>query len=69
MTPKPLATSWRDQPLELLRDRPRDLTYRTISNDTGLPETWILGFAIGRSDNPGVVYVETLFNYLSNRKA
>lgn len=63
------ATGWRDTTRQLLNERPRSLDYDRIAADTGLTVAWLRSFARGTSDNPGVVYVETLFVYLSNYKA
>lgn len=63
------ATGWRDQTRQLLNERPRSLNYDRIAKDTGLTVAWLRAFATGTSDNPGVVYVETLFIYLTNYKA
>lgn len=61
------ATGWRDQTRQLLNDRPQWLKYDQISTDTGLTVAWLRDFASGKTENPGVVYVETLFIYLSNK--
>uniref|UniRef100_A0AAU6VZU6 Endonuclease n=1 Tax=Pseudomonas phage Pavpe01 TaxID=3138545 RepID=A0AAU6VZU6_9VIRU len=62
------ATGWRDQTRQLLKNRPRTLAYETIAAETGLSVPWLRAFAAEQSDNPGVVYVETLYVYLSNYK-
>jgi len=59
-----LITGWRDETRQLLLNRPRNLEYKTIADETGLSVAWIRAFAVGQSDNPGVVFVETLYVYL-----
>jgi hypothetical protein len=54
--------------LKLLRDRPRTLSIRRIAEETGLPEAWLWSFNSDRNSNPGVVFVETLYRYLSKRE-
>jgi hypothetical protein len=52
---------------ELLRNRPRTITYAHIEQDTKLNRAWLVEFSSGRSDHCSVVYVETLYEYLSGR--
>jgi hypothetical protein len=52
---------------ELLRNRPRTITYAHIEQATGLNRNWLVEFVQGRSDHCSVVYVEKLYEYLSQR--
>lgn len=61
------APKLRDKVLELLRERPRSMTYKKIAEDTDIPEGWLKVFAGGNIDDPSVNRVETLYNYLSGQ--
>lgn len=63
-----LSTTLRDETRRLLRDRPRRLSLRVIAQDTGLNLRWLQDFSTGVSDHPSVVYVQTLYEYLSGKK-
>lgn len=54
-----------DRTLQLVRERPRTLTYEQIANDTGLKVSWLEALASGRIPDPGVRKVETLYAYLN----
>ena len=64
-----LLTSWRDEARNLLENRHRKVTYQKISDDTGLPVSWLKHFAMGILEDPGVNRIETLTEYLNARKA
>ena len=57
----------RDRALELLANRPRDMTLKHIADTTGLPEAWLKLFARDKIADPSVNRVETLYNYLSEK--
>jgi len=59
-----------DETLALLRDRPSDLSYRRIAEETGLGIWWLQMLARTNGTNdPGVKRVETLHRYLVGQKA
>lgn len=62
-----LPSRLRDRTLELVQERHKSLTYKTISEQTGLKEAWVEAFAQERIANPGVRYVETLYIYLTRQ--
>jgi hypothetical protein len=62
-----MQTTLRDKTLELVRDRPRRLTYKELEKQTGLPYLWIQHFAQERYHDPSVNRVETLYTFLSGR--
>lgn len=62
------GTKLRDETLYLMRYRPVILTQIQIAKDTGLTVDWLSKFQNGKIDNPGVVYVEILNEYLKNYK-
>lgn len=59
------ATKWRDDTHIALLNRPRTLTLDRIAMDTGLSRDWLAHFSAGKSKDPGICKVETLFNYLN----
>jgi hypothetical protein len=63
-----IKTSLRDKTLEMLQNRSVKLTFTQISKETGLNETWIGAFHQNRVPNPGVNFVQTLYEYLSKRQ-
>ena len=63
-----MDTSLRDRTLELLRDRNKLVTFRTIQNETKIKEDWLAKFSQGLIDNPSVNKIQTLYNYLSGHK-
>lgn len=54
-----------DRTLELVRNRPVTLTYEELAKRTGLNVYWIRLFARGKIDNPGVVHVCRLYEFLA----
>jgi hypothetical protein len=52
--------------LHLVRNRPRHLTYKVISNDTGLPIQFLQDLMGSRIKSPGVTRIETLYNYFAS---
>ena len=63
---KQILTTWRDEALTLLRNRPAWLGLEEIAQATGLSLGWLKAFAQGRSQEPSVNRVETLLRYLKN---
>jgi len=61
-------TSLRDETRRLVKERPRSLSLRTIAADTGLNIRWLEQFRDGGSPNPGVCFVQTLYEYLTQRQ-
>ena len=59
------STSLLEQTLQLVRNRPRSMTYDHIAAETGLKKTWLEAFAAGRIPDPGVRKVEALHAFLS----
>lgn len=57
-------TTFRDNTRTLLLNRPASLTIATIAKDINVSTAWLNMFARGKIDNPGVVTIETLHNYL-----
>jgi hypothetical protein len=59
----------RDTALHLLANRPVSLGMKTISEDVGISESWLRTFEAGKIDNPGVVTIENLIDYLRKYNA
>jgi hypothetical protein len=53
---------------DMLRDRPRHVTLRKISDDTGLSYPFLAHMSVNAMDDPGVNKIQTLYEYLSGRK-
>lgn len=51
--------------LTMLSDRPRDVSYKDISDKLNLPEPWIKAVATGQIKDPSVNRIEMLYEYLS----
>lgn len=62
-----IKTTLRDETLRLLADRPARITFKRISKDTGLPESWLSMFGNGSINDPSVNRIETLYEYLTGR--
>jgi hypothetical protein len=54
--------------LELLRNRPRTQTLRVISDDTSLPEGWLVSILCKPCLSPSVDRIEVLYEYLSSKR-
>jgi predicted transcriptional regulator len=52
----------------MLEATPRSLKAKDIAKATGLSEAWLSRFHAGKIPNPGVVQVQTLYDYLAARK-
>lgn len=61
-------TGWRDYTYALLQNRNVQITFKKISEDTGIPEEWLSSFSRNRMVNPGVNTIQTLCEYLSNKE-
>ncbi len=62
-----LVTTWRDDALWKLRNRPKFLSLKKISDDTGIPYEWLKKFIrVGSIEDPSVNTVQTLLEYLNN---
>ena len=59
-----------EKTIELLKNRPRDKTLKSISEDTGINLSWLRSFGQGRikDKGPSVFTVEKLYEYLSGQK-
>lgn len=62
-----IKTTLRDRTLSLLQDRPARVSLKLISEETGLPESWLSMFGQGNIDDPSVNRIETLYEYLSGQ--
>jgi hypothetical protein len=63
MIEQPDAASFCDRTLQLVRNRPRTVTYDTLAEATGLKASWIEAFACNRIPDPGVRKVEKLYAF------
>lgn len=52
---------------ELLRARPRDLTYERIATEAELPLEFVRRLAQERAKHPSVIYVERLYVFLAGK--
>lgn len=50
--------------MKLLRERPRSMTLKMISDDTGLPEGWLISIQSHPELRPNIDRVEWLLRYL-----
>lgn len=62
------CTEMRDKTLVLLRNRPEWMTFSKIAGETGLAVSWLSAFRNGKIENPGVNFIETLYNYLTTMR-
>jgi transcriptional regulator with XRE-family HTH domain len=58
------GSAMKDIALKLLIDRPRNITYLDIANETGITVSWLRLFARNKIDEPGLSKIERLTNYL-----
>jgi len=56
-----------DEARDLLKRRPRTMTYAEIEKDTGIKESWLKAFACGNLENPSFITIESLVKYLSGK--
>ncbi len=62
-----MAYSLKEKTQILLNDRPRKLTLKDISADTGLSKHWLQKFSGKCIPHPSVDRVEKLYNYLNGK--
>lgn len=62
------STSWRDETISLLRNRPASLTTDMIAEQLGVTRSWLNLLVAGKIQNPGVVHIENLNKFLSEYK-
>lgn len=62
------VTTWRDKTRELLNNRPVSLTIEQIAKELNVSAAWIRMFARNKIENPGIVTVQTLNEFLKNYK-
>lgn len=60
------STKLRDETRELLVNRPAVLAISKIAEETEISESWLNTFARGAIENPGVVTICKLNEYLTN---
>jgi GTP-sensing pleiotropic transcriptional regulator CodY len=60
--------SWRDETISLLKNRPASLTTQTIADELGLTKSWVNLMAAGKIENPGVIHVQKLNEFLKAYK-
>lgn len=53
---------------QLVKDRPRGLTIEELAAKANVSTTWLSSFIAGKTPNPGVNQIETLFNLLSDEE-
>ena len=53
--------------LSLLKNRPRAMSYRDITVNTGIDDQWLVRFSTGRTPNPKIVELERLYKFLSGK--
>lgn len=53
--------------VQLLQDRPEDLTILKIQEATGLPFHWLTKMAANQIPNPSVNRVQRLYEYLAGK--
>lgn len=58
----------RDKTLQLLRDRSATITLADVAEGSKLSLAWIKSFHLGKLKHPSVVHIETLYDYLSDKK-
>jgi hypothetical protein len=63
-----LQTSLREQTLHLLQNRNVQLTLKKIAEDTGIKESWLSMFQLGKIEKPSADFIQTLYEYLAKEK-
>lgn len=61
-----LSTKLRDETRDLLCNRPASLSIGQIARDLEIAESWLNTFRRGEIENPGVVTICKLKEYLTN---
>lgn len=62
------VTNLRDRTRLALNNRPASLTLAEICKELDVSESWLRLFSRGKIENPGVVTIETLNEFLKNYK-
>ena len=57
-------SKWRDETRELFLNRPASLAVGAVAEAIDVSTSWLNAFARGKIDNPGVVTINKLNNYL-----
>lgn len=52
---------------QLLKERPRTLEYKDVSQGTGIGVSWLKMFASDRIQDPSVNTIERLYRFLSGK--
>ncbi|WLJ71214.1 hypothetical protein [Sphingomonas phage Birtae] len=55
--------------LDLVQSAPRSITYSKMAQECGVSVAWISRFAASKIDNPGIVTVQCLHDYLVKASA
>ena len=50
---------------QFLKERPKNITLSLISEETGLTTDWLESLLYKKNFDPGVIRIETLYNYLA----
>ena len=53
--------------LSLLHNRPRGMSYRDITVNTGIADPWLVRFSARRMPNPKISELEKLYKFLSGK--
>ena len=61
------GTKFREKTLKLLRDRPASMNLKEVAEGSGLNEAWIRSFHQGKVNNPSVVFIEILYEFLAKK--
>jgi predicted transcriptional regulator len=56
-----------DKTLDLVRTRPRDVTYDQIATETEVSVSWLKKLVNGEIEHPSVCYVEAVYVYLNKK--
>lgn len=54
--------------LELIKTRPRNLTFAEIEKRTGIKQSWLRAFSQGKIKDPSVNLIQSLYEFLTNTK-
>ena len=60
-----MSSIFLEETKRLLKERPKHITLSLISEETGLTTDWLESLRYKKDCNPGVIAIETLFNYLA----
>lgn len=59
-------SNWLEDTYRRLAEVPRWITLSQIAQDTGLQVSWVSAFAARKIEEPGIVKVQRLYEYLTN---